>query len=630
MDCSTRFAICSKSTTNSALFTFMIVLALGLAACGGSGSTSSGVSGGGGGQPPPPNPIPETFFGFTIGSSCSISDTDLKGPACNNPETNNFPGLPFTLSRSIGSGKTKWNDIVQCDPTGTVCPIEGSGCSKNGMGVGGAPCPSTELIPNCQPNLSAPDDPTNCAYTWTVFDFWTQTYNAHGVDWMYTLFMTPDYLSTRGSRCVAAGQADFGPDATCVGPVDPCEGSSLFSWGCDPPTDIDAVVGSGLADGTDQNFIWFATAMVAHLKATSETIQYWEVWNEPNIVSEWNHAPVNGNMKSGGKNSILPPTNPTCSGPGVGGTPPNTASIAQLIRLTKDSRAILLPAFPKILIAAPAVTNPVASGTYLTELLAAGGSQFDTLGFHGYYDGGGQCCPTNCPTPESWVASWSAMSSIAGNAGLSAKPVFDTEFSWGEHSGITDPDMRAAQAARIYLLHEGYYPMMARVVWFDEDQPVDFTPNPYNNNYPYGGTGQFWSSAADNVADSCTVPDLVQGGFDCPAGVAVQQVEKWTVGAGFTSPCTCSASPNGGSCSATPPLGIWQCPITKGGGYSALAVWDNTWVTFPCSNAPCGSTNFTIPSGYTTDWQDLSGNITQLNGTTAVLIGAKPILIETQ
>jgi hypothetical protein len=608
----------------------MIALLLGLAACGGSGP---GTTGGGPPPPPPPaNAIPETFFGFTIQNSCSIGSIDKNGFNCNNPEANSFPGLPLTLARSVAAGRTKWNDLVQCDPTGTVCPVEGSGCSKNGLGPGGGPCPTADLVANCQPNLSAPDDPGNCAYLWRAFDLWTKAYNAHGVDWMYTLFMTPDYLSDRGSRCTAAGQADFGADPTCVGVADPCEGTQLFMWGCDPPYDIDAVPGSGVADGTDQNLKWFITAMMTHLQATSETIQYWEVWNEPNILSEWNHPAVSGDLKSGGKNIAQNnPSGITCTNPnGNGGTLPNTATFAQLIRMARDSRSLILPVFPSVRISAPAVTNPVKSGNYLTQLLAAGGSQFDTLGLHGYYDADATCCPTNCPTPEYFAASWNAMASIVASAGLSSKPILDTEFSWGENSGVIDPDMRAAQAARIYLLHESYYPSLSRVVWYAEDHPVDFTPNPYNDNYPVGGTGEFWASAATNVADGCTVPDNIQGGFDCPAGLAVQQVKKWTVGAAFTSGCACSASPNGGSCSTIPATGIWQCPIVRTGGYSGLIIWDNTWTTFPCANAPCGSTTFTIPPAYTSDWQALSGTVTQLNGATSVLIGAKPILIETQ
>jgi hypothetical protein len=58
-----------------------------------------------------------------------------------------------------------------------------------------------------------------------------------------------------------------------------------------------------------------------------------------------------------------------------------------------------------------------------------------------------------------------------------------------------------------------------------------------------------------------------------------------------------------------------------------LFAWDNTATTFPCTNAACGTTTFTIPAGFTSDWQDLSGNKTPLAGST-VTIGAKPILIE--
>jgi hypothetical protein len=213
------------------------------------------------------------------------------------------------------------------------------------------------------------------------------------------------------------------------------------------------------------------------------------------------------------------------------------------------------------------------------------------------------------------------------SAGVSAKPAINSEFSWGNSSNVTDPGMRAAFAARTYLLQESQYPALMRVNWYGEDFTENFAINP-DTGVPYGGTGEFWASGADNTTDNCLTPDPVQGGFDCPAGLAVQQVAKWTTGAVFASACSCSASSNG-NCSATPPTGIFQCKITQANGHLGLVVWDNT-AGFPClgSGPACGGTSFTIPAGYSGNWQDLEGNATQLNGSTTITIGAKPILIE--
>ena len=545
--------------------------------------------------------IPASFYGVTINKACSIADTKPDGRSCNNPEPHRLPGLPFTWARSLGAGYVKWADLVQCDPTGSVCPQPGSGCSKIGAGGNGSPCPGSELVPNCQPSSLAPDNPANCAYNWTVFDFWTKMFNANAVDWMYDAFYTPDYLSVRGSRCTGPGQAGFGPDATCVGPADICGGARGFKWGCDPPFDVDAAPGSGAADGSDQNLQWFVTAFMKHLQQNSEHIRYWEVWNEPNICEEWNHSDEIG-------------VDCSLENPGGG---PSTGTVGQLVRMAKDARKIIPTFDSSVQITSPPVVGLEAINNYMNKILSQGGQEFDLIGFHGYYAGSGGC-PSNCPTPESWVSQWKAIVQVAGNAGQATKPAIDTEFSWGVTSNVTLPDMRAAQAARIYLLQESYYPALARVAWYGEDFPVE----------PNGGTGEFWASEATNVQDNCLTPDLVQGGFDCPAGLAMRQVYTWTVGATFDGPCSCSASPNGGNCAATPPTGVWQCAITQPNGHRGLLAWDNTATIFPCSNAACGTTTFPIPSGYNSDWQDLSGNVTPLAGASTVTIGAKPILIE--
>ena len=105
----------------------------------------------------------------------------------------------------------------------------------------------------------------------------------------------------------------------------------------------------------------------------------------------------------------------------------------------------------------------------------------------------------------------------------------------------------------------------------------------------------------------------------------MNQVYVWTLGATFGGACSCS----GPHCPDAPEVGIFQCSITRSGGYAGLFVWDSSATVFPCTNAPCGTTTFTIPPGYTTDWQDLDGNVTPLGGAKTVTIGAKPILIGT-
>jgi hypothetical protein len=220
-------------------------------------------------------PIPLSFFGFTVNSGCDISNQRPTNSAlnCNNPESHSLPGLPFTWSRSLGSSTEKWGDLVQCDPTGSVCPKAGHGCDKNGIGANGVACSASLLVTGCQPNLKLPTDPTNCAYYWTQFDFFTQLYNAGNVDWMYDLAITPDYLSVEGSRCTGVGQGNNGPDPTCVYMANSnCSGTGAADGGCLQPYDTDSVPGNGDGKGSDQQLIYFLTAFMTHLAINSEHI----------------------------------------------------------------------------------------------------------------------------------------------------------------------------------------------------------------------------------------------------------------------------------------------------------------------------------------------------------------------
>jgi hypothetical protein len=383
---------------------------------------------------------------------------------------------------------------------------------------------------------------------------------------------------------------------------------STDGYGCDPPFDIDKTPGSGKADGTDQHYKNFVTAFMTHLQQNGAHIRYWEIWNEPNICGQWNSSDLSGN------NCV-----------GVNGAP-STATANQLVRMAQDARSIIPTFDPTVSITSPPMTDISALNNYLSKVLSLGGAGlFDVIDFHGYFNTS-TGCPGACPVPESFVPEWNALQNVMNAGGVASTPAFNTEFSWGANSNTTLSDMRAAFAARSYLLQESVYPALARVQWYGEDFPVNLTPNANNGGLPSGGSGEFWNQ--DNLSpDDCTVADPAQGGYDCPAGLAVNQVAKWTVGGTFNGACTCSASSTG-DCTANPPTGIFQCSIQEAGGTSGLFVWDNTAVTFPCSNAACGSTVFTIPSPYTSDWQDLDGNKTSLGGATIVTIGAKPILLE--
>ncbi|HVH85552.1 MAG TPA: hypothetical protein VM912_02440 [Terriglobales bacterium] len=148
----------------------------------------------------------------------------------------------------------------------------------------------------------------------------------------------------------------FGTDATCVDAVDLCGGMNTFKWGCDPPFDIDATPGSGLADGTDQHFKWFVAAFMKHLQQNSEHIAYWEVWNEPNICKEWNHSDQTG------------VNCPVQNAGGNGGRSTETAD--QLVRMARDARSIIPTYDPGVKIASPAITGTGGVNNYIKRCIS--------------------------------------------------------------------------------------------------------------------------------------------------------------------------------------------------------------------------------------------------------------------
>jgi hypothetical protein len=87
------------------------------------------------------------------------------------------------------------------------------------------------------------------------------------------------------------------------------------------------------------------------------------------------------------------------------------------------------------------------------------------------------------------------------------------------------------------------------------------------------------------------------------AGVAFNQIYKWMVGATMSDKCI-----RGGN-------GTWTCGLSRGGGYQAQAVWNESYSTY------------NVPSQYR-QYRDLAGGIHSISGG-AVSIGPKPILLET-
>jgi putative glycosyl hydrolase len=238
-------------------------------------------------------------------------------------------------------------------------------------------------------------------YDWTTsFDGWMAEAQAGGEDVLYTLYYTPSWTSS-----VPAGAC-----------------TSLGGGGCYPPADLNAD-----GTGSDQSFKDFVTALMKHVGPGK--IKYLEVWNEPNITTEW------------------------------------AGTTAQLVRMTQDAATVAKAIDPSVQIVSPAETGD-GGGLFLQMnwldgfLAAGGGSSIDVVGFHGYpYTG----------TPEQMTTRISNMQTVMANHGLQNKPIFDTEGSWGVTNNLTDGDLQAAFTGRFYLVQIAQG--VSRFYWFAWDTP---------------------------------------------------------------------------------------------------------------------------------------------------------------
>jgi polysaccharide biosynthesis protein PslG len=392
-------------------------------------------------------------------------------------------------------------------------------------------------------------------FDWTKFDKWIGKAEAGGQDILYTVYATPPWAS---SNLGANGQA-----GSACGFDDNTKKDYIGPGICDAPSDVAAD-----GTGTDQHFIAFVTALVTHACLVDVTnpasgsrcdgvhsgrIRYYEMWNEPNITTEWN-----------GTN-------------------------AEMLRMAKDLWTTVKAIDPTALVTTPAstatVVNPPNGNHWLDPYLQIGGGDYaDIVAFHGYVLVNQPACPApNCIDPEDVDHVISAVTTVATAHGQGAKPLFDTEGSWG---GVqpgkplpTDPDLQAAYVGRFYLLQLGRN--VARFYWY----AWDIT----SSGYFYDPTTQMMNTAATT---------------------AFQQVQDWAIGNTFT-PCSASGT-------------VWTCGLSGSNGYQALAVWD---AAQPCVGGTCSQSPFVAPSQFVRA-RDLAGTAVAIPAGGAIEIGAKPLLLD--
>jgi hypothetical protein len=384
-------------------------------------------------------------------------------------------------------------------------------------------------------------------YDWTLLDQRFSDAASHNADLLYSMGMTPPWAQcgpSTASRCTQGVACAF----------------STQPWGggagqCYWPEDLNT-------DGTGANQHWkdWVTALATHsVNSSTAHIKYYEIWNEPNVSGFWQGTTAQLVRMAQDAACIIKGIGPGCTSNGI------------------DPQALILTPAPAL--------GGGAINTWLSGYLGAGGAQVtDVIAFHGYNG-------TNAEKITSLASTVRDGAMTTYN--VTSKPMFDTEFSWGENVNFPDPDERASFVGRTMLLH--WSAGISRVYW-----------------YAWETSGVMWSLSSTT---GCTTPDPSGSGFSCSTGIAYGQVESWMVGATLSQPCSATGT-------------VWTCQLTKSGGAQALAVWDTAQT---CSNGVCTASTFTVPQIKPSyfHYLDLTGASTKTTGST-VQIGYKPILLENQ
>jgi hypothetical protein len=396
-------------------------------------------------------------------------------------------------------------------------------------------------------------NPSPNVYDFSQFDAFLAEAQAGGQDVMFTAYATPSWDSSRGSACVSAGSPAGclgAPDTSCA--FDSTDGPGL----CDPPVDINCD-----GTGTDQSFINFITAVLNHVGPGK--IKYWEMWNEPNTLKEWN-------------------ADADCPG-----TP--HASQVILARMAKDLQSTVKAVDANALFTTPAATGGAdATSSWLNYYLTntAGANYADIIAFHGYVqaDMGTTTCPTSCPIPENVLEVVQAVQSTVTAAGQQTKPLFDTEGSWGEINGvntITEPSQQVAFLGRFFLLQAGAG--VAKFYWYGWD---------------FDTSGFLYNPTTQSIT---------------PAGIAYQQIVKWVSG-NTVAPCQSSSTQ-------------WSCVITTSGGTQSQAMWDTSQscLNGPCTTADfTAPSQFTSYIDLTGTSHSIAGGIVPVGAQPILLTTSSP------
>jgi len=313
-----------------------------------------------------------------------------------------------------------------------------------------------------------------------------------------------------------------------------------------------------LSDWTD-----LVTAVVRHYNGvTAPHVKYYELWNEFNALNFWN----------GTQQQMV-----------------DLAAAAYPIVHRDPYSQLLTPS-----VAGPVVITggavPEGLG-WMESYLRLGGARYaDGGSFHGYVAAFGGQGLTLFPDPEqdgtsgcipgsqclgSIVRKVKSFRQVFDENGLTGKPMLNTEGSWGKNTLLPNPDEQAEWVARWFVLQANSYPALTQAAWYAWAWPSE--------------AGQLQADEAGNLN---------------AAGIAWNQVYRWLVGASFTASC------------AVDDNSTWTCPLSRGGGYRGLVVWNRA-----------GPADYRPDPIYTTA-RDLKGLSMRIPVGQAIPISGAPLLLE--
>lgn len=370
-------------------------------------------------------------------------------------------------------------------------------------------------------------------YSFTACDVFTDLFNSNGQTWSFAFGRTPKQQITTPANCAGTFAAS---NACCNRPKD-LTGANVIV-----PNVVTAIVNH-----------WNSRYPGKHF--------YLEGPNEADLTSFW------------------------CNDAGTG-----HGSMSDLVIYMTDIKTTALAIDPTITILGPSASTYTSSGPHLYGpktgstpsagngfLQQAGAAaSFDVVNLHPY-----QTCSGNpCTVPESLISAISATTTVLNSfAGVSTKPVADSETDWGAspaNASMSDDD---------------------RINW-DARATMYF----YNGGHVYNWKYQ-WTCVSGNLAN-CTGTHSGTG-VGASVATALDQQRLWLVGTTHTNN-SCNQNFDG--------HGTWVCTMITSGGVQQEVIFNSS-----------GNQTITVPNSFTT--------IHNLDGTTSGIVGhqvtagTKPIMI---